>query len=208
MEKIGKYIKILWIIVGASLLLGVIGEVLQQNIFIGNEVATAISVKIVEILIISIFNILIIKEIAESEDKKIKIGTYIKVVIVMIILNVITTSLADGLFKLKEQVGDLAIWGISAVAIYIIKILLSFTVYIIVLEDAGVIASIGHSIRITLKKENILKILLWNLIFLVILLLENVTIKTQDTLLATTFMEIVTYFTFIANEMLYLDCEK
>ena len=32
--------------------------------------------------------------------------------------------------------------------------------------------------------------------------------KTQDTLLATTFMEIVTYFTFIANEMLYLDCEK
>ena len=76
------------------------------------------------------------------------------------------------------------------------------------LEDAGVIASIGHSIRITLKKENILKILLWNLIFLVILLLENATIKTQDTLLATTFMEIVTYFTFTANEMLYLDCEK
>ena len=70
------------------------------------------------------------------------------------------------------------------------------------LEDAGVIASIGHSIRITLKKENILKILLRNLIFLVILLLENATIKTQDTLLATTFMEIVTYFTFTANEML------
>lgn len=208
MGKIGKYIKILWIIVGASLLLGIIGEVLQQNIFVGNEVATAITVKIIEILIISIFNILIIKEIAKSEDKKIKISTYIKVVTVMIILNVITTSLADGLFKLKEQVGDLAIWGISAVAIYIIKILLSFTVYIIVLEDAGVIASIGHSIRITLKKENILKILLWNLIFLVILLLENATIKTQDTLLATTFMEIVTYFTFIANEMLYLDCEK
>lgn len=208
MEKIGKYIKILWIIVGASLLLGIIGEVLQQNIFIGNEVATAISVKIIEILIVSIFNILLIKNIAESEDKKFKMSTYIKVVVVMIILNVITTSLADGLFKLKEQVGDLAIWGISAVAIYIIKILLSFTVYIIVLEDAGVIASIGHSIRITLKKENILKILLWNLIFLVILLLENATIKTQDTLLATTFMEIVTYFTFTANEMLYLDCEK
>ena len=202
MEKIGKYIKILWIIVGASLLLGIIGEVLQQNIFIGNEVATAISVKIIEILIVSIFNILLIKNIAESEDKKFKMSTYIKVVVVMII------SLADGLFKLKEQVGDLAIWGISAVAIYIIKILLSFTVYIIVLEDAGVIASIGHSIRITLKKENILKILLWNLIFLVILLLENATIKTQDTLLATTFMEIVTYFTFTANEMLYLDCEK
>ena len=208
MEKIGKYIKILWIIVGASLLLGIIGEVLQQNIFIGNEVATAISVKTIEILIVSIFNILLIKNVAESVDKKFKISPYIKVVVVMIILNVITTSLADGLFKLKEQVGDLAIWGISAVAIYIIKILLSFTVYIIVLEDAGVIASIGHSIRITLKKENILKILLWNLIFLVILLLENATIKTQDTLLATTFMEIVTYFTFIANEMLYLDCEK
>lgn len=208
MGKIGKYIKILWIIVGASLLLGIIGEVLQQNIFVGNEVATAISVKTIEILIVSIFNILLIKTVAESEEKKFKISTYIKVVVVMIILNVITTSLADGLFKLKEQVGDLAIWGISAVAIYIIKILLSFTVYIIVLEDAGVIASIGHSIRITLKKENILKILLWNLIFLVILLLENATIKTQDTLLATTFMEIVTYFTFIANEMLYLDCEK
>ena len=208
MGKIGKYIKILWIIVGASLLLGIIGEVLQQNIFIGNEVATAISVKTIEILIVSIFNILLIKNVAESVDKKFKISPYIKVVVVMIILNVITTSLADGLFKLKEQVGDLAIWGISAVAIYIIKILLSFTVYIIVLEDAGVIASIGHSIRITLKKENILKILLWNLIFLVILLLENATIKTQDTLLATTFMEIVTYFTFIANEMLYLDCEK
>ena len=208
MEKIRKYIKILWIIVGASLLLGIIGEVLQQNIFVGNEVATAISVKTIEILVVSIFNILLIKNIAEIEDKKFKMSTYIKVVVVMIILNVITTSLADGLFKLKEQVGDLAIWGISAVAIYIIKILLSFTVYIIVLEDAGVIASIGHSIRITLKKENILKILLWNLIFLVILLLENATIKTQDTLLATTFMEIVTYFTFTANEMLYLDCEK
>lgn len=208
MEKIGKYIKILWIIVGASLLLGIIGEVLQQNIFVGNEVATAITVKIIEILIISIFNILIIKEIAKSEDKKIKISTYIKVVTVMIILNVITTSLADGLFKLKEQVGDLAIWGILAGVTYIIKILLSFTIYIVVLEDAGVIASIGHSIRISLKKENILKVLVWNLIFLVILLLENATIKTQDTLLATTFMEIVTYFTFIANEMLYLDCEK
>lgn len=66
MEKIGKYIKILWIIVGASLLLGIIGEVLQQNIFIGNEVATAISVKIIEILIVSIFNILLIKNIARK----------------------------------------------------------------------------------------------------------------------------------------------
>lgn len=208
MKEVEKYIKsIIWWVFAGSILIGISGEVVE-DIFEGNQKVISLIVKIIEIFIISLINIVIIKKVADKEEKGIKFSTYSKTVLVSIVMAVITWIIAYKLVLIKPIINNLVIWGILAILMYIVKILLSFSVYIIVLEDTGALSSILYSIKISINKNNILKILLANIGFIIILFLPNLFIKTIDTLVATFIMEIFNYIVLILNEKIFLKCDK
>lgn len=207
MEAVEKYFKsIMWMVFIAVLIMGIIGEVVEDE-FTSDANVIALTVRITEIFIISLINILIIKKVADKEEKGIKFTTYFKTVLVSIIVAIITSIAAYILVQIKPFINNLLIWGVLAILMYILKILLSFAIYIIVLEDLGPLSSILHSIKITINKENIFKILLANIGFIIILFVPNLYIKTIDTLIAIAIMEIFNYIVFILNEKLYLKCK-
>lgn len=204
MEIIKKYLKnIGWILI-ASILLGVTGE-LAEDIFWTNHEAIAITMRLFESIVIIVFNIMIIRKVSENTEKTIKIKTYLKAIAVTIITALITWLVAYVLVQFKMTIGNIFIWAILTILAYILKVVLSFAIYIVVLEDEkGIIDSIKESVKIATKKDNILKITLYNIVFLIILLLADLTIDIMDNLICIATTEMITYFVFIANQCLYL----
>lgn len=220
MKVINKFLDNYWLVAIASLVMSII---ISGLFYIGeNNIIRILSFfsVIIDIFIMSFFYRFIIKSVAGKKDVK---NNYFKLVGLNFVLTLSTYAISYIVTTLFYKYETLIGLGIGAIILYLIKILISFSFYEIVLNNCKILTSIKNSICLCIKKENILKILKYNILFIVILYLPNVIIeaciadassvsvveKNAVLVFMTTFViEVTEWFVFIFNEQLYLSLKN
>ena len=214
MEIIKEYLRNIGIICLAALVSA--GSLMViKNLEIFWNFQEIIYVYIIDIFVISIFNICIIKRIM-SEDKKIKnlatIGKYYKgTVLINIIITIISYIIAYLLLSVTTILNNIIVLAIVSILMYLIKMFLSFTLYVYIDKEEKIMSSIKCSLKIVSK--NFIKVLVYNIGFLVLIyIIRSIRIAFGESLsvynmwtefLILTFLELGTYIVFVANVKLY-----
>jgi len=159
--------------------------------------------KIAQILIFNAFGIMIIKNLVEEDIKINKVKTYFKLLILNLILTGITYGLVYLMVKMNLEIEKLAFLMISSLFVYAIKILLSFSVYPVVLGNAGIIPAIKDSIKTVCQKKNIVDVLLYNILFIVVIGIIELFINDEYYIVLA--REFYKYMVLILNGKLYIN---